>query len=57
MARKTGHPFIKAIHFEPVVTAPPLSTSDPTYRCTICGENHVDAENGFDTCEVCLAKR
>lgn len=24
------------------------------YYCTVCGENPVDAENGFDTCDQCL---
>lgn len=27
------------------------------YRCTVCGETPVDAENGFDTCDDCLKTR
>lgn len=27
------------------------------YKCTICGVNSVDAENGFDTCQDCLDAR
>ena len=26
------------------------------YRCTVCGINYVDAENGYDTCPECEAK-
>lgn len=26
------------------------------YKCTICGKNSVDAENGYDTCGECLNK-
>jgi len=26
-------------------------------RCTICGENWVDAANGYDTCAECLARQ
>lgn len=24
------------------------------YWCTVCGVHQVDAENGYDTCEVCM---
>lgn len=28
-----------------------------SYLCTVCGSNPVDAENGIDTCDSCLAKQ
>lgn len=28
-----------------------------TYRCTVCGENPVDAESSIDTCDTCLKTR
>lgn len=27
------------------------------HKCTICGKNSVDAENGYDTCQECLDKQ
>jgi hypothetical protein len=31
--------------------------ADRWCRCAVCHENWVDAGNGFDTCESCLARR
>lgn len=27
------------------------------HLCTICKKNHVDAENGYDTCYECMDKQ
>jgi hypothetical protein len=37
-------------------TTPAPATLTPSYRCTACRENPVDAEGGEDTCPECLAK-
>jgi hypothetical protein len=39
---------------KPATPAP--ATLTPSYRCTACHENLVDAEGGEDTCGECLAK-
>lgn len=39
-----------------VVTREKYDRDRGIYRCSICGENTVDAENGFDTCESCLPR-
>jgi hypothetical protein len=32
---------------------PTSKRKDTSHLCTICHENAVDSENGFDTCEAC----
>jgi hypothetical protein len=39
---------------KPAPEAPALL---PSCRCTVCHENLVDAEGGFDTCDECLSKQ
>jgi hypothetical protein len=37
--------------------AAPNLVSGRWHLCCICGCNQVDAENGFDTCPLCLASQ
>ena len=34
-----------------------IEERDNAHRCTICHQNYVDSDNGFDTCETCLKTR
>ncbi len=34
-----------------------LDSPTPLFKCTICRINFVDAENGIDTCDMCLLKQ
>lgn len=42
------------VEIEPIKDFRATEAKPIRWRCTICGDNYVDAESGYDACDECL---